>query len=92
MMKEKRKKERLRTELIDGLLVVPDGGDVLDDDEVVGVLALLCAGAHLLLSLVEKVIALDHVIDDARLGDLLGLKKARWRKRFDQHSASKGWE
>ncbi len=48
--------------LIDGSLGVADVGDVLDDDEMVGLLA----------GLVEDAVGEDHVLDDAGLGDLLG--------------------
>ena len=48
--------------LVHGALAVTDVGDVLDDDAVVGVLALL----------VEEAVAVDDIVDDARLGDLLG--------------------
>jgi len=41
---------------------------------VIGVLSLLRARSHLLLPLVEKLVALDHVVDDGALGDLLGLE------------------
>lgn len=54
--------EDLRGVLVHGALAVAHVGDVLDDDAVVGVLALL----------VEDAVAVDDVVDDARLGDLLG--------------------
>lgn len=62
-------------------LVVSDGGHVLDDDAMVRVLglALLLSDRDRLLArrvfeqrLVEQEVGLDHVVDDRRLGDLLG--------------------
>jgi len=45
---------------------------LLDDDQVIRVLSLLRTRSHLLLPLVKKLVALDHVVDDRALGDLLG--------------------
>lgn len=58
--------EDLRVVLVKRALVVADGREVLDDDGVVGVLALL----------VEDRVRLDHVVDDVGLGDLLGAELA----------------
>lgn len=54
--------EDLGVVLVEGALVVADGGHVLDHDRVVGVLA----GG------VEHIVGLDHVVDHVGLGDLLG--------------------
>lgn len=54
--------ENLGIVLVQGTLVVSDGGHVLDDDAVVGVLALL----------VQYGVGLHHIIDNIGLGDLLG--------------------
>lgn len=54
--------EDLSIVLVEGTLVVTDIGHVLDDNAVVGVLALL----------VQDVVSLNHVIDDVGLGNLLG--------------------
>jgi len=54
--------EDLGIVLVQCALVVTDGGHVLDDDSVVGVLVLL----------VQKVVGSDHVIHNVGLGDLLG--------------------
>jgi hypothetical protein len=54
--------EDLRIVLIKSTLVVSDSGHVLDDDAVIGVLAIL----------VQDVIGSNHVIDNVGLGDLLG--------------------
>lgn len=54
--------EDLSVVLIKSPLVVANGGHVLDDNAVVGVLALL----------VQNVVSLDHVIHDIGLGDFLG--------------------
>ena len=54
--------EDLGIVLVQSTLVVTDGGHVLDDDSVVGVLVLL----------VENVVGSNHVINDVGLGDLLG--------------------
>jgi len=54
--------EDLGIVLVEGTLVVADSGHILDDDGVVGVLALF----------VENRIGGDHVIDDVGFGDLLG--------------------
>lgn len=54
--------EDLSVVLIKSTLVVANGGHVLDDNAVVGVLALL----------VQNVVSLDHVIHDIGLGDFLG--------------------
>lgn len=58
--------EDLGVVLVEGALVVADGGHVLDHDGVVGVLALL----------VQDVVGLNHVVDDVGLGDLLGAELA----------------
>jgi hypothetical protein len=55
-------KEDLSIVLIKSALVVSNSGHVLDNDRVVGVLALL----------VKDGVGSDHVIDNIRLGDLLG--------------------
>ena len=55
-------KENVAEVLIKSTLVVSDGGHILDDDGVVGVLALL----------VEDVVGLNHIINDVGLRDLLG--------------------
>jgi len=54
--------EDLGVVLVEGALVVTDSGHVLDDDGVVGMLALL----------VEDRVGFNHVVDDVGLGDLLG--------------------
>lgn len=54
--------EDLGVVLVERALVVADGGHVLDDDGVVGVLT----------GLVEDGVGRDHVVDDVGLGDLLG--------------------
>jgi hypothetical protein len=54
--------EDLRIVLIKSTLVVSDSGHVLDDDAVIGVLAIL----------VQDVVGSNHVIDNVGLGDLLG--------------------
>lgn len=54
--------EDLSVVLIKSTLVVANSGHVLDDNAVVGVLALL----------VQNVVCLDHVIHDIGLGDFLG--------------------
>lgn len=54
--------EDLRDVLVQGTLGVTDGGDVLDDDQVIGMLILL----------VEEVVGSDHVVNNVGLGDLLG--------------------
>ena len=54
--------EDLGVVLVQGTLVVADGGHVLDDDGVVRVLVWT----------VEDVVRLHHVVDDVGLGDLLG--------------------
>jgi len=54
--------EDLRGVLIHSALAVTDIRDVLDDDAVVGLLA----------RLVEDAVAIDDIVDDAGLGDLLG--------------------
>ena len=55
-------KKNLSIVLVQGALVVGYSRHVLDDDGVVGVLALG----------VQDVVSLDHVIDNVGLGDLLG--------------------
>lgn len=67
--------------VVHGDLVVADGGHVLDDDAVVGVLdpallepepdGLFVLG-RLEQRLVQQVVGLDHVVDDRGLADLLG--------------------
>jgi hypothetical protein len=54
--------EDLCVVLVQGTLVVSDSWHVLDDDAVIWVLALL----------VENVVGSDHIVDNIRLGDLLG--------------------
>ena len=54
--------ENLGNVLIQSTLGVTDSGDVLDDNQVIGVLTLL----------VKDVVSSDHVVDNVRLGDLLG--------------------
>lgn len=54
--------EDLRIVLVKGALVVANSRHVLDNDAVIGVLAVL----------VQDVVGSDHVIDDVRLRDLLG--------------------
>lgn len=54
--------EDLSVVLVQGTLVVTDSGHVLDDNTVVGVLALL----------VQDAVGLNHVINDVGLGNLLG--------------------
>jgi len=54
--------EDLRDVLVQSALRILDGWDVLDDDQVVGLLTLL----------VQDVVSSNHVVDDVRLGDLLG--------------------
>jgi len=78
--------ENLADVLVEGALRVTDSGDVLNDDSVVGMLALripirkgkACwrrkAETH---RLVENAVGLDHVIDDVGLGDLLGAELLR---------------
>jgi hypothetical protein len=53
--------EDLGVVLVERALVVADGGHVLDDDGVIGVLALL----------VEDIVGGDHVVDDVGFADLL---------------------
>jgi hypothetical protein len=54
--------EDLSVVLVEGALVVSNSGHVLDDDAVVGMLTIL----------VQDVVSSNHVVDDVRLGDLLG--------------------
>ena len=68
-----------RVVLIDGALGVTNRGDILDDDNVVWVLALrgLCVlsyGCIRVSRLVEKRVAGDHIIYDTALAYLLALK------------------
>ena len=55
-------KENLGVVLVESTLVVGDSRHVLDDNAVVGVLALL----------VENVVGLNHIVDNVGLGNLLG--------------------
>ncbi len=65
--------EDLGVVLVDRALRVAHGGDVLDHDDVVGVLALADGDALRADSgrLVEQAVRVDHVVDDAALADLL---------------------
>jgi hypothetical protein len=54
--------EDLGVVFVESALIIADGGHILDDDSVVGVLTLF----------VEDSVSCDHVIDDIGLGDLLG--------------------
>jgi len=56
--------------LVDGALAIADSRDVLDDNEMVGMLTLLLA-MSLVGRLEQEVVGFDHVIDDATLGDFL---------------------
>lgn len=65
--------EDLGVVLVDSPLRVTDGRNILDDDDMVRVLALtllLALGSNLR-SLVEQPVGVDHVIDDAALADFL---------------------
>jgi len=68
--------EDLRVVLVDSALRVADSGYILDDDDVVGMLAL--ANRNALSTdfrcLIEEAISVDHVVDNTALADLLALK------------------
>jgi len=55
---------------IDSALAVTDGRDILDDDKMVGMLALLLA-MGLVSWLEQEMVRLNHIINDAALRDLL---------------------
>jgi len=68
--------EDLRVVLVDGALGVTNSGNILDDDDVVGMLAFSdgnTLGADLG-SLEEQTVRINHVVDDAALADLLALE------------------
>ena len=61
--------QQLGVVLVQRPLVVPNSGSILDDDQVIRVFPLLLA---LFSGSVQQVVGGDHIIDDGRLGDLLG--------------------
>lgn len=76
--------ENLGVVLVDRALGVAHGGDVLDHDDVVRMLALsLFAALGLLLlrgGIVQQAVGVHHVVHDTGLGDLLGLELALSRE------------
>ena len=71
--------EDLGRVLVHGPLAVADGGDVLDDDDVVRVLA----GA------VEDRVGGHHVVDHVGLGNLLGAELLRSAGKTDHEKREK---
>ena len=73
--------EDLGVVLVDRALGVADRRNVFDDDNVIGVLALsLLALGSRDGRLVEQAVGINHVVDDAALGDLLRLELGLGRK------------
>jgi hypothetical protein len=68
--------EDLRVVLVDGALGVANGGDVLDNNDMVGMFTLSnrnALGADLG-SLVKQAISINHIVDDAALANLFTLE------------------